>query len=128
MSDLIERLRSFPDNVLEGAPLCHEAADEIERLRRLAENWHGDLTVREQQVERLERELAEAREVIKLGVAAATGKDVLWVDALERMDAFLRSAADQPSDATWRCECGDVQPVGVDCQCGRTSTVKSSPG
>jgi hypothetical protein len=32
MGTLVERLRAFPDNVLEGAPLCEEAADYIERL------------------------------------------------------------------------------------------------
>lgn len=38
MTDIVARLRAWPDNVLEGAPLCDSAADEIERLRaRLAE-------------------------------------------------------------------------------------------
>lgn len=48
MGTLVERLRAFPDNVLEGASLHEEAAAHIERLeddlrniRRERDEWHG---------------------------------------------------------------------------------------
>lgn len=31
------------------------------------------------------------------------------------------------SASTWRCACGDVQPVGIPCQCGATQTVDVKP-
>lgn len=41
--DLVERLRAFPENVLEGAGLCEEAAAEIERLRADIQAYRGAL-------------------------------------------------------------------------------------
>ena len=38
MTDIVARLREQP--LLENGPLCQEAADEIERLRKDRDYWH----------------------------------------------------------------------------------------
>lgn len=72
-SDLIARLRAMQSIRRDSTPLsaalraCHEAADaleaqarEIERLKRLAVNWDGDLTFHESRLAAAERERDKA--------------------------------------------------------------------
>ena len=62
MSDLIERLDTITATVKE---TVEEAADEIERLQAVEAALIGHNLALQESVERLERELAEAREAQK---------------------------------------------------------------
>ena len=92
---LIERLRDFPGNVLEGAPLCEAAAAELERLYDLAYSYPPhhcfapDGVTWKQEAQEHERTLDEARLLLR-----ELRRD--WVadrsDVAIRIDTFLAGA------------------------------------
>lgn len=97
MTDIVERLRAWPENVLAGASLCEEAADEISRLR-VVETLHaeacdaaydrGTLLSRIGELEALVRDVLEGCRAADLMNAEPYGKARLW----ERLNVAVNTA------------------------------------
>lgn len=97
MTDIVERLRAWPENVLAGASLCEEAADEISRLRVVETLYaeacdaaydRGTLLARIGELEALARDVLEGCRAADLMNAEPYGKAQLW----ERLNVAVNTA------------------------------------
>jgi hypothetical protein len=109
--DLIERLRHY-HSIRRLSP-CHEAADEIERLRREAESFHMDYRMKcDEETKRLHVDLARlSRELAERDVMIAnlrTSVDVLFRERGEARDLLDKVETIASYDRTGCTSCASI--------------------